>query len=61
MSALSYETLCTPHRARHVAVMMMVAMRPRVHSKKIKKIVFGVNYGFFLVSSFFGVPWLGLT
>jgi hypothetical protein len=31
-----------------MAVMMMVAMRPRVHSLKIKKIVFGVNYGFFL-------------
>jgi hypothetical protein len=31
-----------------MAVMMMVAMRPRVHSLKIKKIVFAVNYGFFL-------------
>jgi hypothetical protein len=26
-----------------MAVMMMVAMRPRVHNKKIKKIVCGVN------------------
>jgi len=26
-----------------MAVMMMVAMRPRVHSKKIKKIAAGVN------------------
>jgi hypothetical protein len=31
-----------------MAVMRMVAMRPRVHSLKIEKIVFGVNYGFFL-------------
>ena len=38
MSALCCETLCTPHRARRVAVMMMVAMRPRVHDKKVKKI-----------------------
>jgi len=36
--------------------MMMVAMRPRVHSKKIKKIVFGVNYGFSGHNSFFVVP-----
>jgi hypothetical protein len=49
MSALCCETLCTPHRARRVAVivMMMVAMRPRVHNKKLKKIVFSVNNGFF--------------
>src|SRR5271168_5420789 len=56
MSALCCETLCTPHRARRVAVMMVVAMRPRVHSKKIKKIVFGVNYGFSGHNSFFVVP-----
>jgi hypothetical protein len=31
-----------------MAMMMMVAMRPRVHSLKIKKIVFDVNYGLFL-------------
>jgi len=30
-----------------MAVMMMVEMRPRVHSKKLKKIVAGVNNGFF--------------
>jgi hypothetical protein len=30
-----------------MAVMMMVEMRPRVHSKKLKKIVSGVNSGFF--------------
>jgi len=30
-----------------MAVMMMVAMRPRVHTKKLKKIVFSVNNGFF--------------
>jgi hypothetical protein len=48
MSALCYETLCTPHRTRRTAVMMTVAMRPRVHSLKIEKIAFGVNYGFFL-------------
>jgi len=30
-----------------MAVMMMVAMRPRVHSKKIKKMRVGVNNGFF--------------
>ena len=28
-----------------MAVMMMVAMRPRVHAKKIKKIRLGVNCG----------------
>jgi hypothetical protein len=28
MSALCCETLCTPHRTRRMAVMMMVAMRP---------------------------------
>ena len=32
-----------------MAVMMMVAMRPRVHSFKIEKIAFGVNCGFFVV------------
>ena len=37
MSALCCETLCTPHRARRVAVMMMVAMCPRVHTNKIKE------------------------
>jgi hypothetical protein len=31
-----------------MAVMMMVAMSPRIHSSKIKKIAFGVNHGFFL-------------
>jgi len=46
MSALCRETLCTPHRARRVAVMMMVAMRPIVHIKKINKIVAAVNRGF---------------
>lgn len=35
-----------------MAVMMMVAMRPRVHSKKIKKIVFGVNCGSLYVAAF---------
>jgi hypothetical protein len=53
MSALCCETLCTPHRARRMAVMAMVAMRPRVHTKKIEKIVFGVNNGFFRESRFF--------
>jgi len=47
MGALCFETLCTPHRARRVAVMMVVAMRPRVHNKKLKKIMFCVNNGFF--------------
>jgi hypothetical protein len=46
MSALCCETLCTTHRARRVAVMMMVAMRPRDHAMKIKKIRAGVNPGF---------------
>jgi hypothetical protein len=46
MSALCRETLCTPHRARRVAVMMMVAMRPRIHTKKLKKIVSSVNNRF---------------
>jgi hypothetical protein len=32
-----------------MAVMMMLAVRPRVHSLKIKKIAFGVNNRFFLV------------
>jgi hypothetical protein len=41
--------------------MMMVAMRPRVHSKKIKKIFFGVNYGFSGHNSFFLVPGPGLA
>jgi hypothetical protein len=59
MSALSCETLCTPHRARRVTVMMMVPMRPRVHTKKVKKIMAAVNRGFFGV--FFGaVFWRGL-
>jgi hypothetical protein len=31
-----------------MAVMMMVAMRLRVHSLKIEKIAFGVNHGFSL-------------
>jgi len=30
-----------------MAMMMVVEMRPRVHLKKIKKIVSGVNNGFF--------------
>jgi hypothetical protein len=34
-----------------MAVMMMVAMRPRVHSKKIKKMTVGVNNGFFATST----------
>jgi len=46
MSALFSESLCTPHRARRMAVMVMVAMRPRVHTTKIKKIVLYVNRGF---------------
>jgi hypothetical protein len=46
MSALFCETLCTPHRARRVAVMMMVAMRPSIHIKKVKKFAAGVNRGF---------------
>jgi hypothetical protein len=46
MSALCCETLCTPHRARRLAVMMMVAMRPRAHTKKVKKFGPGVNLGF---------------
>jgi hypothetical protein len=33
MSALSNELLCTPHRARPVAMMMMVPMRVRDHSE----------------------------
>jgi hypothetical protein len=33
MSALSSESLCTPHRTRRVAVMMMVPMRVRDHSE----------------------------
>jgi hypothetical protein len=46
MSALFSESLCTPHRARRVAVMVMMAMRPRVHTIKIMKIVLCVNRGF---------------
>jgi len=46
MSALCCETLCTPHRARRMAVMMVVAMRPKAHSKKVKKFAAGVNRGF---------------
>ena len=46
MSALCCESLCTTHRARRMAVMRMVAMRPRVHGMKIKKIGGGVNRGF---------------
>jgi hypothetical protein len=34
--------------------MMMVAMRPRDHSKKVKKIAAGVNRGFWL-SYFFAI------
>jgi len=41
--------------------MMMLAMRPRVHSKKIKKIVFGVNYGFSGLNSSFLVAGGGLA
>jgi len=35
-----------------MAMMMMVEMRPRVHSKKLKKIVSGVNNGFFVSTAF---------
>jgi len=39
-----------------MAVMMMVAMRPRVHSKKIKKMRAGVNNGFFRPSTGYLCP-----
>jgi hypothetical protein len=42
---LCCETLCTPHRARRMAVMMVVAMRPKAHSTKVKKFAAGVNRG----------------
>jgi len=36
-----------------MAMMMMVEMRPKVHSKKLKKIASGVNNGFFREPRFF--------
>jgi hypothetical protein len=47
MSALSSESLCTPQRARHVAVMMMVraAIVCDIHRdfSKVKKLRLSVN------------------
>ena len=44
-----------------MAMMMVVEMRPRVHLKKIKKIVSGVNNGFFLVGcGILEVGWVSL-
>jgi hypothetical protein len=37
MSALFSESLCTPHRTRHVAVMMMVSMSVQDHSEMQNK------------------------